>query len=173
MGDRAPFVVGVLAIVAVVAWLVLRGDSTPPSNPTPATNKSDAPGAAGRAKIAAPEGPSLGSATRPELPPLPASPTADQVFADEDRDDAWAPKAEAELAKRWKQIRAGKLESTECRQTQCRLVITGSQDDVATAIADLEGPRGLHGYAQNVLLTSPSKNADGTIALRIYARFDR
>jgi hypothetical protein len=175
MGDRAPFVVGILAIVAVVAWLVLRGDSAPPANPTPATSNSDPAGSGGRAKIAAPKAPSLAGASTtqpPELPP-PSSPTADDTFSEEIRDDVWAPKTEAEISKRWKQVRGGKLESTECRQTQCRLVVTGSETDVATAIADLEGPRGLHGFAQNVLLTSPSKNADGTIMLRVFAKFDR
>jgi hypothetical protein len=170
MGDRAPFVVGILAIVAVVAWLLLRGDSAQKApNPTPS------PGARGSgAALNAAERPSLGSdtSTRPELPPLPAGPTTEDTFSEEDRDTAWATKTEAEITKRWKQVRGGKLESTECRQTQCRLVVAGTEQDVASAIADLEGPRGLHGFAESVLLTSPT-NVDGTITLRIYAKFDR
>ena len=167
MGDRAPFVVGILAIVAVVAWLVLRGDG---AQPTP--NATPSPVARGSAAINAPAPPSL--APRPELPSPPApGPTAEDTFSEEDRDTAWASKTETEIAKRWQQVRGGKLESSECRKTQCRLVLAGTEIDIANAIADLEGPRGLHGFAENVLLTNPSKNADGTITLRIYAKFDR
>ena len=166
MGDRTPFVVGILAIVAVVAWLVLRGDSAQPT-PAPATP----PVARGSAAINAPERPTLGSDTaRPELPAI--GPTAEDTFSEEDRDAAWAPKTETEIAKRWKQVRGAKLESSECRRTQCRLVIVGTEQEVAASIADLEGPRGLHGFAENVLLTSPAKTGD-TITLRIYAKFDR
>jgi hypothetical protein len=167
MGDRTPFVVGILAIVAVVAWLVLRGDSAQPTA-APATP----PVARGSAAINAPERPTLGSeTTRPELPAA-AGPTAEDTFSEEDRDVVWAPKTEAEIAKRWKQVRGAKLDTSECRRTQCRLVIAGTEQEVATSIADLEGPRGLHGFAENVLLTSPAKNGD-TITLRIYAKFDR
>lgn len=175
MGDRTPFVVGILAIVAVVAWLVLRDDTARSQKSAPAAGSAAPRGTSG-AQVAAPAGPTLGgtstSANAPALPP-PSAPTAEDVFAEESRDDAWAPKTELEIAKRWQAVRGGTLESTECRQTQCRLVVTGSEQDVAAAIADLEGSRGLHGFAEQVLLTSPSKNADGSIALRIYARFDR
>ena len=170
MGDRTPFVVGILAIVAVVAWLLLRGDSA--QDPAPAS-KAGSAAQTGSAAKSAPAGPSLPAAdpTKPALSST--TPTADDTFSEESRDDAWATKTEAELTKRWKQIRGAKLESTECRQTQCKLVVTGAENDVATAIADLEGPRGLHGFAENVLLTSPARNADDTIVLRIYAKFSR
>lgn len=169
MGDRTPFVVGILAIVGVVAWLVLRDERARPADSQPAPS---APANA-RATVAAPEAPSLGSAApAPALPPS-TGPTAEDLFFDEVRDAAWAERTEAEITKRWAQVRGGKLESTECRQTQCRLVVTGAQDDVATAIADLEGPRGLHGFAENILLTNPARNADGSVVLRLYARFDR
>jgi hypothetical protein len=177
MGDRAPYVVGILAIAGFVVWLVVRGDDTPAQKPPPARGSADLT-ASPRARIAAPEAPALppagaGTGPTPALPPVPPAPTADEVFAEEPRDDAWAAKTEAELAKRWKKIRAGKLESTECRQTQCRLLVTGAQTDVATAIADLEGPRGLHGFARGVHLTSPETRGDGTVALRVFVRFDR
>lgn len=173
MGSRAPFVVGILAIAAVVAWLVLRGEDAQPTNPTP--------GPAGSAdltnpgKVATPQ-PSLPTepGKPPELQPgLPPVPTADETFQEESRDDTWAKKTEGELAERWKKIRAGKLESTECRQTQCRMTIVGSEQDVGTAVADLEGPRGLHGYAKGVLLTGPQRNADGSISLRVFVNFER
>jgi hypothetical protein len=95
------------------------------------------------------------------------------LFVRETRDDEWAETTEAELEARWKTIRGGKLESAECRQAQCKLVVSGSQDDVATTIADLEGSRGLHGFAQGVLLTSPERKDDGSIVLRVFVKFRR
>lgn len=169
MRDRAPFVVGLLAIVAVVAWLLLRGESAQQPNAQPQPTQATGSTAA----RSAPAGPSLPTTNPPPSLPPSTGPTAEDTFSEEVRDDAWADKTETELAKRWKQVRGAKLESTECRQAQCRLVVTGAEADVATSIADLEGPRGLHGFAENILLTSPSKAADGTITLRVYAKFDR
>lgn len=167
MGDRTPFVVGLLAIAAVVAWLVLRESDTPESKPaSPA-------GSAALTARPTPE-PSLPKPTGPTPAPelVPQAPTAEDVFSEEPRDDAWAVKTEAELAKRWKQIRGGTVESIECRRTRCRVLLVGPQNDIAAALADLEGPRGLHGYAQNVHLTAPQQRADD-IALRIFVRFER
>jgi hypothetical protein len=98
---------------------------------------------------------------------------AEDTFSEEERDAAWASQTEPELRKRWKAIRGGKLQSVECKKTQCKLVVTGPQQDLAMAIADLEGPRGLHGYAENVLLSNPTVAADGTVMLRIYVKFER
>jgi hypothetical protein len=161
MNDRTPFVVGLLAIVAVVAWLLLRGDTAQPPNPAPQP-------VAPRVKQPEPARPSL-----PPPPPPPQAPATETTFLEQPRDDAWAKQTEAELAKRWKQIRGGTLEGTECRKAECRLIVTGTQDAVAQAVADLEGPRGLHGYAENVLLSNPTVADDGTVTLRIYARFER
>jgi type IV secretory pathway VirB10-like protein len=162
VNDRTPFVVGLLAIVAVVAWLILRGDTAQPSNPSPTPSAAPTP-----PKQPAPAPPSL------PAPPTPTpTPSAEDTFVAQPRDDAWAKQTEAELAKRWKQIRGGTLESTECRKVECRLVVTGTQDAVAQAVADLEGPRGLHGFAENVLLSNPTVAGD-TVTLRIYARFAR
>jgi hypothetical protein len=170
MRARAPIVVGILAIVALVAWLVLReGDKSEPAAP-PRTGSSALTQTGAKT---APEAPSLPAETGPALPALPPAPTAEDTFSEEERDTAWASQTEPELKKRWKAIRGGKLESVECKKTQCKLVVTGPQQDLAMAIADLEGPRGLHGYAENVLLTAPTQNADGTIVLRIYAKFER
>ena len=171
MGDRVPFVVGLLAIVAIVAVLVLRGETAqPPAKPAPAP--ATATGTATR-----PAPPSLPTPPqpRPELPTsvVPPAQTADETFSEETREAAWAAATEAQITERWKQVRGGKLESLECRQTQCRLVVKGSEDDVATSVADLEGPRGMHGFAQSVMLTNPLKHDDGTISLRVFVRFDR
>jgi hypothetical protein len=175
MRARAPFVVGILAIVAVVAWLLLRKSDNATSNEPPRTGSGALTQGGARS---APEAPALpgGSsspASGPALPPQPPTPTAEDTFSEEDRDDAWAARTEPELKKRWKAIRGGKLDSVECKKTQCKLVVTGPEQDLAMAVADLEGPRGLHGYAENVLLTAPQQNPDGTIVLRIYAKFDR
>jgi hypothetical protein len=94
-------------------------------------------------------------------------------FSRETRDATWAPATEAELKARWKKIRGGTLESVECRQSQCKVAVSGSTDEVSTTIAELEGSHGLHGYAQNVLLSGPETKADGSITLRIVIRFER
>ena len=171
MGDRAPYVVGLLAIAGFVAWLVVRDDDTPAPDAAPARGSADL--TRPKSKVAAPAEPSLPAPSTTPAPSLPPAPTADDAFSEESRDDAWADQTEAELAKRWTNVRGAKLERTECRQSQCRLLVTGSQDDVATAIADLEGPRGLHGFARGVHLTSPETRADGTVALRVFVRFER
>ena len=169
-------VVGILAIAAVVAWLLFRSGDKPTPNAPPRTGSSALTQSGAKSVPESPSLPSAGSdlvPSGPTLPPQPPAPTAEDTFSGEDRDEVWAAKTEPELRKRWKSIRGGKLESVECRQTRCKLVVTGPEQDLAQAVADLEGPRGLHGYAENVLLTAPSQNADGTIVLRIFAKFDR
>ena len=103
---------------------------------------------------------------------MPAGKSAAAVFEAEQRDNDWAPDTEGQIKQRLK-LRAGTVESIECRQSQCRLSIGGNETEVGKAIADLEGHRGLHGYAKNVLLTAPEKKPDGTITLHAYALFDR
>lgn len=122
---------------------------------------------------------------RPTLPPAPSGDKvsnpredkvvskAEQVFATETRDDDWAPGVEKELAKRFANVRGAKLEDTECRHSQCRIVLAGSASEVSRSIADLEGSRGLHGYAKNIVLTAPEKKSDGSLVLRAFAVFDR
>lgn len=158
MNDRTPFVVGLLAIVAVVAWLILRGEDAQPPEPAP---------------VAAPTPAKQPAPARPSLPAI-APPVAshDDTFTAQPRDDGWAKATEAELAKRWKQIRGGTLEEVTCRKSECRLLVTGTQDAVSQAVADLEGPRGLHGFAENVLLSNPTVDGDA-VTLRIYVRFER
>jgi hypothetical protein len=120
-------------------------------------------------KVEAPKAPEL-----PKLPPPPPGKSAaDNAFQEQIRDDQWAPTAEAEIHRRFGKVRGAKLEGAECRQNQCRLTIQGNQGEVSRAIADLEGSRGLHGYAKNILLTAPEKKADGTLVLRAFATFDR
>ncbi len=118
----------------------------------------------------------MGVPERPSLPtPKPSLPgkSSAAVFDSETRDTAWASDTESGIKQRFEKVRGAKLEATECRQTQCKLTIVGGEGDLAQAIADLEGPRGLHGYAKNILLSAPAKKADGTLELRAYAIFDR
>jgi hypothetical protein len=119
---------------------------------------------AGPAVIAAPKA--------PELPAVPQR-SADETFASETRDAEWAAVTERKLAQRFTQVRGAKLARAECKQTQCRLELAGSTDDLSRAIADLEGTRGLHGLAKNVLLTKPEPQPDGTMTMNVFALFDR
>ncbi|HEY4240881.1 MAG TPA: hypothetical protein VGM88_13755 [Kofleriaceae bacterium] len=100
-------------------------------------------------------------------------PSPDQAFEAEQRDGDWAPGTEAEIHKRFQLIRGSKLTSVECRDTECRLILDGSQADLQRTIADLEGAHGLHGYAHDLLLTMPKTNADGSVTLHAFARFNR
>jgi hypothetical protein len=146
--------------------LACKGDQAP----TKGTGSAEPPVAP---KVGVPERPVLPDAgtPRPELPGQ--QPTGDSKFEAETRDGDWAEETENTIQKRFEKVRGGKLEAAECRQSQCKLTISGSEGDVAKTIADLEGPRGLHGFAKNILLTAPSKKPDGTIELRAYAIFDR
>jgi hypothetical protein len=144
--------------------LACKGD--PPSPPT-ATGSAE-PTQQPVAKVNAPERPALPS-PRPSLPGKPH----DETFNAEGRDAQWASETEGGIKERFAKVRGGKLENAECRQTQCRLTIVGSEGDLAQAIADLEGARGLHGYAKNIILSAPAKKADGTLELRAFAQFER
>jgi hypothetical protein len=151
------FSVGVL-IVAITHGC---GGEKPASTAT--TGSGDLP-----ANVSVPPVPALTDGSAAE-----ARSTSDSAFLAEPRDDAWAPGVEAELAKRFRSIRGGKLGDLECRKSQCRLVIAGSQGDVGQTIADLEGHRGLHGYAKTVVLGRPTKKPDGSVELPIYTVFER
>lgn len=139
------------------------GEKAPPAQ----TGSADPPPTP-VAKAGVPERPSL--PTKPSLPP---GKSADAVFDNEQRDVDWAADVESGIKRRFEKVRGAKLEATECRQSQCKLTIVGSEGDLAQAIADLEGPRGLHGYAKNILLSAPAKKADGTLELRAFALFER
>jgi hypothetical protein len=159
--------------ITVAILMGCRGDKPPApvasgteSEPTPAP-----------AKVAVRERPTLPDPTPPAAPTLPRhdgiKSSAETVFAKETRDEDWAPGAEKELVKRFAKVRGAKLEDTECRHSQCRMVMAGNQAEVSRAISDLEGSRGLHGYAKNIVLTAPEKKSDGTLVLRAFAVFDR
>ncbi len=175
MAARVPVVLGILTIVGVVAWFALRDGSTPA--PTTASRSANL---APRGAIAAPEGPAVPAELPADgaahlgavLPPATTDATEDG-FAAEPPDKRWAATTELEIARRWKKVRGARLAETECRHTQCRITIVGNEAELGTTIADLEGPRGMKGYAQNVLLTAPTKRPDGSIELRAYLKFER
>jgi hypothetical protein len=180
MSVRPPIVVGIGAILLGVAlWLVVRRGDDDVSKParTDPTVGSDTLASGGdgnaRSSFGVPLQPTLADARAPGAPSLPDTPTPLQQFTGQPRDGDWAAPTEDEIKKRWKQIRGGTLEAVECHQNQCQLTITGSQRDVSQSIADLEGARGLHGFASSLYLSGPEKKPDGTIVLRAYASFER
>lgn len=113
-----------------------------------------------------------------EVPALPAldAPAPGDAVADFDRqtrDPAWAPRTEKTVRERFTKVRGGKLQSIECRESACRLEIAGSEGDIGQAIADLESPRGMHGFAKNIILSAPERKPDGSVVLRATATFER
>jgi hypothetical protein len=110
---------------------------------------------------------------RDASPPQPTLSAAENKFLTETRDDEWAPQTETKIRKRFENIRGAHVEAMECRERQCKIVLAGSEGDIGQTIADLEGHRGLHGFAKNVVLTAPTKQDDGSIELAIYAVFER
>ena len=153
----------------VVAMLLsCKGDPPPP----PAPGSGEVTGAP---KVAVPQRPVLPSAgtPKPKLPEQGSGKSADATFESEQRDIGWAADTESTIQQRFEKVRGAKLAGTECRQTQCKLTIVGSEGDVSQTIADLESHRGLHGYAKNILLTAPARKPDGTLELRAFAIFER
>jgi hypothetical protein len=146
-------------------WLLFTILLACKGDPKPAPTSNSGSGSAETPKAAVRE--------RPALETDKPSRASHDDFEAEIRDPEWAPQIETGIKERFAQVRGAKLEQTECRKTKCRLTITGSQGDLAQTIADLEGPRGLHGYAKNVLLTAPAQKPDGTVELRAIAIFDR
>ena len=146
--------------------LACKGDPKPAPTPESASSGSES-------KSGSTETPKAAVRDRPVLEQEKPSRASHDDFEAEVRDAEWAPGIETGIKERFAQVRGAKLEQTECRKTKCRLTLIGSEGDLAQAIADLEGPRGLHGYAKNVLLTAPAQKPDGTVELRAIAIFDR
>jgi hypothetical protein len=183
MTARWGIVVGVLAIAAGIAWFAMhRGGSTDgdtvklaPEGSASLTSSPPATTAAGSAtgrdgKI------DLTPKTRPERfgsaneQPLPAAGTA---FEAEVRDRDWAPATEKEIKRRFSVgVREGKLESAECRQDQCLLTMSGTEEEMTKVLADLETEGGLRGYADHIILDGPVQQ-NGKLIVRAYAVFDR
>src|SRR5262245_4480819 len=142
MASRLGILVGIGVISGVLAvWLVTRhrDSDTNPGRTSDFDTGSANPsvGRDGGAQIAAPPTPDLNATGGSARPALPATPTPSQEYASQTRDADWATPTEAEIKKRWKQIRGGALEEVECHHSQCKLTIVGSQRDVGRSIADL------------------------------------
>jgi len=162
MAIRWAFLVGIVAITQGC------GDKAP----NPVARGSEDLTATSRVPASTPL-PSLGAGAGDPSLPTPPKQSADATFTAQVRDVEWAPSTETELQRRFTKIRGAKLQDAECRQSQCRLVIAGSEGDIGRTIADLESNRGLHGFATNVLLTTPERKSDGTLVLRAFAMFER
>ena len=114
---------------------------------------------------------------RPSLPPVDtagapsALPTQEDKFAEESFEAGWKAKTEAELGTRLKPV--PNVKSYECRQTQCLIVIAGTDNEVGKAISALEADHAMHEIARNIILTAPIRRPDGTVELHAFAQFDR
>ena len=112
--------------------------------------------------------------------PTPSAPAPDAVTADtgtafeaQERDANWAPATEAEIRHRFDTgVRAGRLERAECRADQCLLTMSGSEEEMAKVIADLETEGGLRNFADHIILGGPEQR-DGKLVVKAYAVFDR
>jgi hypothetical protein len=176
MSSRWPIVVGIAAIGGGVAWFALRSDPHEPATDAGSQRSADLtpPELRSRTRLAAPQPPSLAgdAGTGPHLAPAPTQ-TAEATFTGQARDADWAPATETEIRRRFQKVRGAKLQTAECREDRCQLVVAGSEADVSQTIADLESDRGLHGFASNVLLTAPERKPDGSLVLRAFAVFER
>jgi hypothetical protein len=188
--SRILLVVGVLGIAGGIVWFVVRDRTTEPRS-IPAGSAADV----GKAAIAAPEGPSLatgtastptadavavtppsaggaaGSASAAAVPEVPTGSSPKVAFASQARDPTWAGPTETEISKRLGALKAP-LDRVECRHDRCELTLAGDADAVSAAMASLESPKGLVGYAASWLLTAP-ETQNGRMTLRVYATFAR
>lgn len=189
MAARAALVVGAVAITAGIAWFALRGredNTTEPVKTHPGSATVTAPAGSdrgssfirttrdGKAAIFAPAGPALegsgsGSADGSAATVV-ASP--DSAFDSQTRDAVWAARTEDEIRRRFRSLKGGSLDATECRQDQCLLTLSGTEEQVAQTLAELETKRGLVGFAHHIVLTGPEQK-DGKLVIKAYAMFAR
>ncbi|HUJ58520.1 MAG TPA: hypothetical protein VLX92_08510 [Kofleriaceae bacterium] len=143
--------------IALAAMLVACRDNRPPAPPP-----------------AAPAPASSAPAPRPALPDIDAAvvldpdATTQQRFAAEPVDPRWAQDTERDVHQRLQAVPLAP--EVECRSTQCRITVVGSDAQLAHLLDQLAP---LHAIAKTILLTAPEKLADGRTALHAYARFER
>lgn len=109
----------------------------------------------------------------PRLPRAPADP--DAPFADEPRDDDWAPAREAVVGARVDALlgevrgadeAAVDVTAIECRSLRCQLTIAGTDPGKVQALVEaLQGERGFYGDAEQIMLGS-MKEENGRRELR-------
>jgi len=85
-------------------------------------------------------------------------------FAAEDVDASWKKKTESELRAHYAKMQHPPAE-TECRSDMCRLTITGTEQDIAASVDELQS---LHDTAQSLMLTRPEPTK-----IVAYLQFDR
>lgn len=111
--------------------------------------------------------------TEPLPPPSPTPDTTAVAFEAQARDTVWAPATEAEIRHRFDTgVRAGRIEGTECRADQCLLTMSGTEEEMARAIRDLETEAGLRKFADHIILGGPEQR-DGKLVVKAYAVFAR
>jgi hypothetical protein len=178
VSSRWAIVVGAVAIAAGIAWFALRGSDTVAPEPvkSPVAETPSAAGSGfiqkprdGKAAIFAPEGPSLGSGSAAADT---TTITPEKAFATEQRDARWAARTENEIKRRFRSLKGGTLDAAECKQDQCELTMSGSEEQMSQLLAEIETRRGLIGFANHVVLRGPEQK-DGKLVIKAYAVFDR
>ncbi len=182
MAARWTILVGVAAISGGIAWFALRDGGSSAEDPAKIAPEGSTHLGAGAGATTSAAG--SGSAGRtgkidqtPLQRPLAAGSAAalapqNTAFEAEDRDPSWAPETEADIKARFKYLRGGRLDAVECRQDQCLLTMSGTEEEMSRTIAELETPAGLRDYAERILLGGPEV-ANGKMTLKVTAYFDR
>jgi len=154
-----------------------------------------APAGAGAKTSAAvePSAPAVngGSRDRGELRPVlaaalpendPAPRRSSLSFEQEPRDAAWAGEHERELQQRLRRVVDGlagrsiavDIDGVECRRTLCRVAVHArAEAALGSLIGALEGPAGLAGWVDALLVEPVAVAADGQVTGRIVAAFER
>lgn len=173
-------IIGVLLVAAAVTGLVYVALQLDPPPREERAIRSAPPGA--RLDVAedtgdpaAPESapPVTTERQRPELTPAPPEPQA--PFADEPRDQDWAPAKEVVVTTKvdelLRQVRGADAEAVdvtaiECRSRRCQLTIAGSDAGKLQALVEaLQDDRGFYGDAEQIMLGGLSEE-DGRRELR-------
>lgn len=174
MSPRAGIVLGVAVITGGIAWFGCGSKTEPSSKRAP--EGSAAGTEPGSSTVKSRDGKiDLTPATRPTAAPapVPATPDTNTAFESQERDAAWAGNTESEIRHRFDTgVRAGHLDSTQCRSDQCLLTMSGTQDEMSKAISDLETEGGLRDFADHIVLSGPEQQGD-KLVVRVYAVFDR
>jgi hypothetical protein len=175
MSSRAGFVVGIAAITGGIAMFACGSKSEPSSKGAPEGSAPLTSEGSARAVKARDGKIDLAPAARPTVttPPAAATPETTAAFDAQERDAEWAPGIEADIKHRFDTgVRAGHLDSAECRADRCLLTMSGSEEEMAKVISDLETDGGLRNFADHIILAGPEQR-DGKLVVKAYAVFDR
>lgn len=180
MAARWTILVGVAAISGGIAWFALRDRGSSAEDPAkiaPEGSAHPSPGVVSTSSTAGSAGRTGKIDQIPLQRPQPTQsaaplPPQNTAFEAEDRDPSWAPETEADIKARVKYLRGGQLDAVECRQDQCLLTMSGTEEEMSRTIAELETPAGLRDYADRILLGGPEV-ANGKMTLKVTAFFDR